>query len=516
MKTLFVNPSLRPEAQHRYMPVGLGYVVTAAKEAGFDFDILDIDICDYTDEEVESYLSKNSYDVIALGAIVTHYKWIKWFINTAKRIQPECKLIVGNSVGSSIPEVIFNHTLADIVILGEGDVTIIETLKALEHGSPLGHVTEPHEEVPHTNCDLPSCLKGEGVAGVIFRDDKGRIIHNGRRKAVRLIDDLPYPDWDLFDVEAYMKRSVSTAHQHTSLFAQSEARVMPVNTARGCVFQCTFCHYVFWNDPYRHRSPQSVIGEMKRNIEKYGANYFNFWDELSFHKLGPTEKFLDAMIEADLGVHWTAAIRSDLFGRTQDPYEERRRVAEKFIKAGNIVVGYSLESGNDEILEAMNKRVKAEYFAEQSKLLQDVGMVTSTSVVVGYPQETKATIADTMNMCEQLNIYPSVGFLLPLPETGMWKHAVDHGYVTDPDTFLEGITERQDIIVNMTTMSDELLLSEVNDGLSHLNKVFGSNLDEKSLVRTGGYSKHNKNQSNVQRHRNTTDSFNPAKTSGSV
>jgi len=498
------------------MPVGLGYVVTAAKEAGFSFDILDIDIGDYTDDEVEAYLTKNSYDVIALGAIVTHYKWIKWFIHTAKKIQPTAKVIIGNSVGSSIPEVIFNHTPADIVILGEGDVTIVEVLIALEKGQPLGHIVEPLETVPHTNCDLPPCHKGEGVAGVVFRDDSDRIIHNGRRKAVRLIDDLPYPDWDLFDVEAYMKRSVSTAHSHTTRFPQEEARVMPINTARGCVFQCTFCHYVFWNDPYRHRSPESVIGEMKRNIKKYNANYFNFWDELSFHKLGPTEKFLDALIEADLDVHWPAGVRSDLFGLAEDPYEERRRVAEKLVQAGNVVVGYSLESGNDEILEAMNKRVKAEYFAEQSKLLLDVGLVTSTSVVVGYPQETKETIADTMNMCEQLNIYPSVGFLLPLPETGMWKHAVENKFITDADAFLEGITERQDILLNMTKMTDDELMAEVTNGMAHLNQVFGNAMDEESLIRTGGYSHHNKDQSKVQRHRNTTDSFNPAKTSGSV
>ena len=52
MKILFVNPCLRRNAVHRYLPVGLGYVVTAAKEAGFDFDILDIDIAGYSDDYV--------------------------------------------------------------------------------------------------------------------------------------------------------------------------------------------------------------------------------------------------------------------------------------------------------------------------------------------------------------------------------------------------------------------------------------------------------------------------------
>lgn len=518
MKILFVNPSLRPDAPHRYLPVGLGYIVTCVKEAGFDFDILDVDIGGYSDQQVDAYLAKNNYDVIALGAIVTHYKWVKWFIHTAKKHQPDCKLIVGNSVGSSIPEVIFNHTPADIVVLGEGDVTIVEVLKALDNGKSLGTLKTPKVPVAHTNCNLPPCFEGEqgGVEGIVFRDEAGNIVHNGRRKAVRKIDDLPYPDWDLFDVESYLKRAAVTAHQ-TYFYPQEEAVVMPINTARGCVFKCTFCHYVYWHDPYRHRSAESIIGEIRRNKEKYGANYINFWDELSFHKLGPAEKFVDAMIEADLGVHWTAAVRSDLFGQAETPYEDRKRVAEKFIKAGNLAVGYSLESGSDEILEAMNKRVKAEYFAEQSRLLRDVGIVINTSVVVGYPQESAETLAQTMGMCEKLHIYPSVGFLLPLPETGMWKYAVDEGYITDPDAFLEGVTERQDIILNMTKMSDDELRGRVLGGLADLNKKFGNKLDEKSLVRTGGYMRHGKSQeSEVQRHRNIQDSLNPSKVSGSV
>ncbi len=136
MKTLFVNPSLRPNAPHRYLPVGLGYIVTAAKMAGFDFDLLDIDIGMQTDQEVERYIARHRYDVILVGSIVTHYKWVKWFCGIVKEHQPTCKLILGNSVASSIPEVIFNYAPVDAIVLGEGDVTVIELLKALDEGRP--------------------------------------------------------------------------------------------------------------------------------------------------------------------------------------------------------------------------------------------------------------------------------------------------------------------------------------------------------------------------------------------
>src|SRR3569833_3326363 len=107
MNILFVNPCLRPDAPHRYLPVGLGYVVTAAKTAGFKFDLLDVDIDALTPARVEEYIMKHRYDVVLAGSIVTHYKWIKWFAQMVKQHQPGCKIVVGNSVGSSISVVFF-------------------------------------------------------------------------------------------------------------------------------------------------------------------------------------------------------------------------------------------------------------------------------------------------------------------------------------------------------------------------------------------------------------------------
>lgn len=522
MKILFVNPSLRPHASHRYLPVGLGYVVTAAKAAGFAFDILDIDANGYTDDQVEAFLAKGRYDVVALGSIVTHYRWVRWLVQTAKRVNPGTVTIVGNSVGSSIPEILFANSPVDVVILGEGDITMVEVLEALRDGRSLGAAVEPHVAVPHENGPYPATLKGVGVPGIVFRDAQGRVVQNDRRMAAKVVDDLPWPDWDLFDVETYIRRGRETARGDVWRYRPEEAVVFPVNTARGCVFKCTFCHYVFWHDPYRHRSAESIIGEIRHLQTKYGANYINFWDELSFHKIGPAEKFLDALEAADLNIHYTAAVRSDLFGRDEVSEEDRRRVAEKFARTGCMSLGFSLESGNDEILTAMNKRVRADFFRAQVRILREAGVTCSTSVVVGYPQETPETLADTFRMCEETKVYPSVGYLLPLPATGMWKHALDNGFIPDPHQFLMDITERQDFILNMTTMSDQRFEAEVKNGLVELNKALHVDLDEGSLIRTGGYQRHTQNQdedirkSGVHKHRNTTGSMNYASLTGAV
>ena len=444
-------------------------------------------------------------------------------LKMVRKHQPHTKIILGNSVGSSIPELALTNMPVDVVVLGEGDITIVDVLNAFNESKRLLPV--PTESTKNNESKLitpGSELQGDGVAipGIVFRADNGQIVHNGLRKAVRHIDDLPYPDWDLFDIERYIELGREIPHENPGR-AKEEWVVFPVNTARGCVFKCTFCHYVFWNDPYRHRSPENVIGEIRRNQEKWGANYINFWDELSFYSLGPTEKFLDALIEADLNIAWTAAIRSDLFGKQDALYERRLEVACKMRQAGAVAVGYSLESADDEILLAMNKRVESGYFAEQVRILNEAQILSNTSLVFGYPQETPKTIQKTLDFCNDLNIYPSAGFLLPMLSTGMYEYAIEHGFITDEDAYLTSITERQDVVLNMTQMSDEVLAEEVKQGMQAINEKLDLKLDPDRLIRTGGENKHTQKRetkfgNEILKPRNSNDNLNYAKVTGSI
>ena len=526
MKILFINPSLRLGSDHLFLPVGLGYVMTYVKKAGYDYDLLDIDGRQLNNEFIEKYFESNKYDVICVGSIVTHYRWIKWCINTIKKYHPETKVIVGNSVGGSIPEVLFQTTKVDIVIYGEAEVTLKEILDALKNNKSLGEINEPVVEIPHANKGYPSTIKGNGIQGVIYRTKNNLIVNNGKRKAVKNIDDFPIPEWEEigFDIKHYLNIAKKHGASHAWFYKPNEAVTMPINTARGCVFKCTFCHYVFWHDPYRHRSAENIITEIKHHKKKYGANFFNFWDELSFHKIGPAEKFLDQLIEADLKIHWTCAIRADLMGKDEDakgnpiPRERRLNLAKKFVQAGCVSAGYSLESGNDKILETMNKKVKSKYFNEQVRICREAGLITNTSLVIGYPEETKETIDETMSKLEALNVYPSAGFLLPLPETGMWNYAIENGYIKDIDKFLTDITERQDFSLNMTSIKEEEIKSHTTAWLKRLNDKFG-NLDKDKLIKTGGYEKHSKHQEKdkkVDRNLTTKDSLNYAAQEGTL
>jgi len=458
-KLLFVNVCLRKDATGRFLPVGLASVMTYFEQCGYNFSILDMDIESMEDDTVEEYLQSNTFDCILVGSIVTHYKWMKWFVRKAKELQPNSTVVVGNSVAGSIPEVFLNNAPADIVVTGEGEISAHQAVEAVRNGMEL-----------------------KEVEGITFRCGSGSIITTPPRKTGD-IHDLPMINWDHFDVESYINRASYSANGVKE--TDDAPRPMPVITARGCVFKCTFCHYVFWNDPYRHRRPDHILNEIRRNIEKHGANFIAFWDDLSFASARQAEEFADSIIGSGLKFTWSAAVRVDVFSRNKLSDDEAVAVAKKMQQSGCRSVGFSLESGDQAIIEMMNKKIKTEDFFQTVRVFRAADIAVNTSVVFGYPIETRETIRRTFEMCYEAQTYPSIGFLMPLPSTGMYEYARKNGYIPDEDAYLDSITERQDICLNMTKMTDEEILEEIKVGAMKLNELLQLGLDEGRLIRTG-------------------------------
>ena len=438
--------------------------MTYLQYQGIEFDLLDIDIHEIEDHDVVSYLENNKYDIFLTGSIVTHYKWMKWLTREIRCQNPKSLIVVGNSVAGSIPELFLTNSSADIAVIGEGEITCGElVLRILNNQS------------------------WEDLEGIAFKKKNSSSIKiNNRRKSHKKLDDLPMINWDKFDTEKYFDKSYALAKSIDG----KDIRVMPVVTARGCAFRCTFCHFVFWNDPYRYRSPTNIIEEIKRNVQTYDCNYISFWDDLSFASIPQAERFVDAIIDSKLNFNWSAAVRVDLFGNTKHDYSRRLELAKKFKKAGCVSLGFSLESANAKILEMMNKRIEAQYFLNQVELLDEVGITSMISVVFGYPIETQDTIKETFDMCLKAKVYPSIGYLLPLPATGMYDHALKHGFIKDEDKYLDSITERQDLCLNMTKMGDDEVKHLIAEGAEKLNIELKIGLSSDKLLKTGGYNKH--------------------------
>ena len=458
MKILIINIALRPPPARKYPPVGLGYIASAMKRAGFSFEILDLDITSQPPEVTEKFLQSHRFDVVIMGCIVTGYRHVKWLSTVIKNAFPETKVIVGNTVASSIPDILLMKTPVDIAVMGEGDETIVDLLSCLNKTGKL-----------------------ESVKGICFRQN-GKIIKTLPRPAIENLDNIPSPDWDLFDIETYIQNISKMLNEPLPPIPKEKIKNFPINTARGCPFRCTFCYHAFRAYKYRHRSSQSVIDEMKKYYEKYQINYFSFGDELTFYSIKQADEFADALLNSGLNVYWEGDCRSGLFTK-----EEDISTAKKLKQSGCISLSFSLESSNPDILKWMNKKFTSDVFTRQVELLKRAGIPSLTSIVFGYPNETKETIKNTIDCCIENGVYPSSGYLLPQPGSEMYEYAKINGFIPDEEAYLLKIGDRQDLHLNMTKMSDDELVGCVKSELARCARELGLQLNGESLLKTGFY-----------------------------
>lgn len=465
MEILVINVSLRPESPVKLFPIGLGYVTTAIKRAGYDFDLIDIDAHRFSEQAVEQMIRRKCYDVVFMGCIVTGYGKVKSLAGKIKEIHPQAKIIVGNSVATSVHETLLLKTRVDIAVIGEGDETVVDILDALASGR------SQHE-----------------VQGICFIE-AGKVVQTLPRSPLGDISSLPLIDYTLWDTEIYIANTPQIVKDPLP-FPRETARALCVNTARGCIAKCTFCYHVFKEYPYRYRTPESVVDEIKTLQKHYDLNYIHFWDELTFFSKKQTWAMVQKILDEGLRFGWAANCRADLFD------EGDFDLLKKIKAAGCLALSYSLESSDPAILQSMNKNITVEQFSRQTRLIQEAGICTYTSLVVGYPQETPETIKATFDCCAENQIYPSAGYLLPQPGSVMYDYARGHGFIPDEEAYLLAMGDRQDLRLNMTKMSDQELEICVKEGLRRCNEGLNIGLTEETLIKSQFY-RFNKEQARV-------------------
>jgi anaerobic magnesium-protoporphyrin IX monomethyl ester cyclase len=436
MNIVFINPELRPGAKRRQLPVGLAYIMTATKKAGYDFDLIDMDIEAMTYEELENRLGRKTYDVYAFGCMVTGFRFAKRTSELIRRINPSALIVAGNSVASSIPDLLLDNTEVDVAVMDEGDVTFVELLRAMECSRSL-----------------------EGVQGLVFKNHSiGAKFKTPERPFIENLDSIGFPDWTLFDLKKYAPYGDVNVNNYSGSAAVS----YPLNAARGCPFSCTFCYFVFKGRKYRRYSGDAIQAEVRRLHDVFGCNYVAFWDELTFTSLSAVREVVDKLKKLPFTVTWEATTRGNLFRAKDVDLVKEMKVT------GCDSLSYSLESGNPEILKAMDKKMLLKDFYEHTAVIWRAEVTPLTSVIFGYPQETRQSIRETLDVCRRCQIYPSAGFLLPLPGTPIYEEAKKMGKIGNEVDYMMSLGDRQDFSINLTSMSDRDLVDSVTDGLLEL------------------------------------------------
>ena len=381
MRIAFINPNLSGVVGQN---IGLAYVISSV-EKNHEVKLLDLT---FHPKDYNRYLYKELKemrpDIIGISANSFSFEDGLRIAGFIKEICPEATFLWGGVHPTLMPEETMQYSLVDAICIGEGEISTLEYLDRLEKGR------EPD------------------VEGIWYKDRKGKI-HKGRPRPFREdIDDLPFPNWDHWDIDRYLKEE---------LFFTGGLRNL---ASRGCPYSCTFCSNAALSKAgtgryYRARSPVNVIEEIKSNVQKYldrGLKSIFLSDDIFGLDAKWLKQFCELYIKEGLStkIPWACTTRVDIL--TED-------WAKMAGDAGCMMVSLGIESGDENIRKQVYKKnISKDKIMRAVRYLKDKGIICHISLIIGGPGETKDTIRKTMMLAREIQPLTSQYiFYQPLPKT---------------------------------------------------------------------------------------------------
>lgn len=381
------------QAMQPYPPLGTLYAAAYVRERGYDVALFDAMLA-ASETEWETALRRHrprfavlyedNFNYLSKMCLLRMRQAAFTMIAMARA--QGCTVIVAGSDATDHAEAYLRRG-ADFVLLGEGEYTLAELLDRLS-----GRTDTPFA----------------AIAGLAYRREDGTPVRNPRRPDIKDVDGLPFPAWDLVDVERY-RRIWYERHGYFS---------MNMVTTRGCPYHCNWCAKPIWGQRYNARSPANVVAELKWLKETYRPDHIWFADDIVGLKPGWWPHFAELVEAHDARVPFKCLSRVDLLLRPGEIAAMKR--------AGCQIVWVGAESGSQKILDAMEKGTRVEQIVEAARRVHEHGFQIGFFLQFGYPGETREDIAKTLELvrrCRPDDIGMSVSY--PLPGTRFYERVKD-------------------------------------------------------------------------------------------
>ena len=274
---------------------------------------------------------------------------------------------------------------ADFILLGEAEMTLLEVLNAL-------------------NTDGKDYTSIKGISYKI----NDATVKTQSRNVIRDLDAIPFPAWDLIDMEPYRKMWIKSSGYFS----------MNMGTTRGCPFKCNWCAKPIYGNRYNSRSPHNVVAELKMLKKKYQFDHIWFCDDIFGLKPGWVNEFANLIESENLGVKFKIQSRADLL--VQENY------IHALARAGCENAWMGAESGSQKILDAMDKGTTIAQIYEATRMLKKHSIHPSFFIQFGYLDETREDIDKTIRMINELLPYQlGISVSYPLPGTKFYEKVKD-------------------------------------------------------------------------------------------
>jgi radical SAM superfamily enzyme YgiQ (UPF0313 family) len=350
-------------------PLGLSYVASSFRAAGAEVILLDYIVEKYTPEKMQQVLDAFQPDAVGINSVTMNFKKAASIIGDVKRCYPHVVTIFGGPhVTFDAENTLRKYPAVDIVALGEAELTIRDL-------TPVLLQPERWAEV-------------EGIAFL----KEGKLVNNGRREFIKDLNTLPLPARDLLPVARY------------------RALGFPVSiiTSRGCPYRCIFCQGTrMVGHKIRYRETNGIVDEIEQ-ILSLGFSRINIADDFFTSSRKQVRALCDEIKRRNLKFTWSA------FARVNSVNHE---LLEMMMEVGCDAISFGIESGNQEMLDRVEKHMSLDQARKAIKICKDVGMQVFSSFIVGLPGETIETLRETAAFAKELDAAYGYHFLAPLPGT---------------------------------------------------------------------------------------------------
>ncbi len=427
MKILLIHPPYRRSRQ--LLPTGMAYVASFLLRAGHTVKVLDADAFVFSDEELRKKLTEEEFDVLGLGCIVTAYNFALKVADLIKKTKPYVKVVVGGTLATYSYDILLKNSPVDFCVIGEGEVTMLDLLSAIEEKRDL-----------------------KKVDGIAYKEG-AVIVRTNPRALIENLDEIPYPARHLF----YAKEIYSRSTVIDNIF--NAGKFMAISGGRGCPYSCTFCSY---DRRVRMRSAASLVEELKMLKKDYGIKNFIFEEDLFMVDKARVEDFCNRLIKEKLNLYWSAGGRVNVVNKD---------ILALMKRAGCYTLGYGLESGSAEMLMRMKKNVTPEQNEYGIKVTREAGIIPGGSWIIGMPGETPETVRMSVGLYKRINryrnMYNEFFFATPYPSTELYKEMQSRGRITDEHEYMKKISTTGDAFkfaINCTdAFTDEELVAAKNN-----------------------------------------------------
>jgi radical SAM superfamily enzyme YgiQ (UPF0313 family) len=399
------------------LPLAALYIGTVLQEHGYSVQVIDQRVDPGWAETLRQALHERP---LWVGISAMTGRQIHWGLEASRIVRdadPMVPIVWGGVHPTILPEQTLAHPLVDVVAVGEGEMTALELSQALrERGA---------RESGRGKNLTPTVIGA--IAGLVWAHE-GRVIHNAPRYYTPM-GEWPLLDYGLVDVESYILSEVPGE------------RSLQITTSRGCPFHCGYCYLTVVPDGRRYRAekPERTVERIERLLREFDLNAIHIIDDEFFTRRDRARRVCELILERGIEITLRTNCRVDYIDRMSlEDLQLFRRAGFKHLYLG-------AESGNNRVLEFIQKDITRDQIVRVNRKLKTVGIAPKFSFMGGFPTETVDEVKDTIRLMTRLvrdnpQAYTTpVQLYSPYPGTDLFDYCVEQGMLVPQD--LEGWAE---------------------------------------------------------------------------